>query len=215
MRNFLIVVLIASGSLVSAQDLIRFENGQTADASDINSNFESLESRINELPDSTCTISNSSGTTSVNCPDGTSASLVNQGAQTCSEKDFLGVWLYDEVDPSDGYRINAFDYVAEAGGTIARYEYVWTPTNGFEFLGEYLGTWEFESLTCSARIAASITGPDSLEGVVWISPGKSVARGFFCDEIGGCAVGVLTKYVEYGEAKGEPPRGLTRGVPKR
>ena len=214
MKRLLVLLLLFLPNLVSAQELHTFSNGEVADAEKINENFESLKNRIDEKPDSTCSVTTSSGVTSINCPDGTSASIHNQTNQPCVESDFTGVWLYDEVNSLDGYQVNAYDYIVEAGGSFTRWDYIWTPADGFVDVAQYSGNWSFDGSDCSAQISAPVTSSEQLEGLVWISPAKSVARGFFCDAITGCAAGVLTRYVIYDSAKGSFTRGRIRGTKK-
>lgn len=49
MRQLVIALLIVFSSLVPAEELIKFENGQVADAEDVNANFQALSERLMSL----------------------------------------------------------------------------------------------------------------------------------------------------------------------
>lgn len=61
MRSFVLILSLFISSLSTAQDLVEFENGQVADAEDINANFDVLKSRIDQTDE----------IFGLSCPEGT------------------------------------------------------------------------------------------------------------------------------------------------
>ena len=55
MKHFFLSILLIFPVGLSAQDLVEFENGKVADADDINSNFNLLKEKIEEIVSSLMT----------------------------------------------------------------------------------------------------------------------------------------------------------------
>jgi hypothetical protein len=51
MKRLLLLILLISPMAVLAQDLVEFENGQVADADDMNANFQTLDERLTNIED--------------------------------------------------------------------------------------------------------------------------------------------------------------------
>lgn len=83
MKRLLLSTPLLFISLLSAQDLVEFENGQVADADDMNANFTLLLNRIDELTGSeagSCTAIQQNNTAIIEFPDGSRAAIAGYGS---------------------------------------------------------------------------------------------------------------------------------------
>ncbi len=154
MRIFIFVsIFIFLGSLVAnsyASDLIQFQAGKPAVASDVNSNFNTLEQRITaleQLPIGGCSATQLDNSVLIECADGTSGVIAGAGT----------VLVYPEgQSPSvDISQIKTGDIiVADANGVVLAK--VWTAS------GDY---FQVELQTTGGRILAVITNNNSTESV--------------------------------------------------
>ena len=91
MRIFVSVIFMFALSAIADEsgELVQLQNGEVADAEDINGNFELLKKLIDESSDTSCTISTADGSTTISCPDGSSSSIpINNQFSACMESDF-------------------------------------------------------------------------------------------------------------------------------
>jgi len=73
MKKLFASFLLISSSLVSAQELHTFSNGEVADADKINENFEALKSEI--IGNGGCSVEQDEDSVNISCSDGTTAVL--------------------------------------------------------------------------------------------------------------------------------------------
>ena len=87
MKHFFLSILLIFPVGLSAQDLVEFENGKVADADDINSNFNLLKEKIEEMPtDTSCAIEKSPDTVTISCPNESAVVLdYDPNVGTCVE----------------------------------------------------------------------------------------------------------------------------------
>lgn len=192
---FLVIQLFAYAANASdAAELAKFENGQVADADDINANFELLKELIDESTDTSCSISVSGVITSISCPDGSSASLSSSNQNSvCAETDFEGTWIFSGPDFDNGYVADLDFYTLYTNKSLeyASYE---CSVNGCVLLEEISGNWgEFDRDVCAIQVAADVVSPSSARGFVFLSASKSAVTGFVCDAVLGCKAGTLQK----------------------
>jgi hypothetical protein len=81
MRSFVLILSLFISSLSTAQDLVEFENGQVANANDMNANFSSLKEAIDavNVEAGGCSATQQDNTVLFECADGTSAVLAGAG----------------------------------------------------------------------------------------------------------------------------------------
>ena len=120
MKKLFASLLLISSSLVSAQDLIEFENGQVANAVDINTNFSQLKQTIEDMPaDTSCAIEKSSDTVTISCPNEDAIALdYDPNLGTCVEEDFVGVWFFTGPDDDNSAIADLEFYYLFSDGSI-------------------------------------------------------------------------------------------------
>lgn len=196
MRIFVSVIFMFALSAIADEsgELVQLQNGEVADAEDINGNFELLKKLIDESSDTSCTISTADGSTTISCPDGSSSSIpINNQFSACMESDFEGVWIFSGPDFDDDSvaDLEFYAFYDDKSIELSGYE---CSVYGCELLGAISGTWgEFDSSFCSINVTADVSSSDSARGLLFLSASKSVLTGFICDPENGCIAGSLNK----------------------
>lgn len=212
MRIFVAVIfmLALSATADESSELVQFQNGAIADATDINGNFELLKKLIDESSDTSCTISTAGGSTSISCPDGSSASLSSStDASDCAADDFEGTWSFSgpDFDDDDLAELDFYNLYSDGSLNLMAYE---CSFDGCELLVELSGIWgSFDSNSCSIQLSANITSQDSAWGLVYLSASSSALTGFLCDTVAGCIAGSLHKTRASSQRKALPKDAVT------
>ena len=147
MRKLFLLASLFIAPVVSAQELVEFENGQMADANDINKNFQGLKNAIEKIE---------------------VAPTVQPRDKPCTQSDLVGQW-YQTKGVSGGFEIsvsNFFssgDYVLEGLQVTALGEEEYT----------VFGTYEFRSSICGFTLEI-INLPSLAVGVINLD--KSVMK---------------------------------------
>lgn len=174
MRFWLSLMFLFPFSVVADEstELVQFENGEVANADDINANFENLNQRLTSVEGSTPS-SSSSG---------------------CVEEDLVGNWLHDEIPSIDSASVRAYDWKFKAGNDLEVNVYSWTPESGYVDDYSFTGTWQINSTNgCELGISIDTSLPNNL-GVAWVAPSKSVMTLANCPYQQTCQTRILTKF---------------------
>lgn len=196
MRIFVSVIFMFALSATADEsgELVQFQNGEVANAEVINENFRLLKELIDNSSDTSCAISSNEGSTSISCPDGSSASIPTSNQfSACMESDFEGVWIFSGPDFDDDSVADLDFYAFYDDKSVELFGYECSVTQ-CELLGETSGSWgEFDSTFCSINVTADASSSDSARGLLYLSASKSVLTGFICDRVNGCIAGSLNK----------------------
>ena len=80
MFRFTLPMLLVFSTSVPAQELVQFQNGQVADADDINANFQTVSDRLTLLEQAGgCSVTQENSGARLTCADGSSAIIANGG----------------------------------------------------------------------------------------------------------------------------------------
>ena len=215
MRIFIAVIFMVALSATADEsgELVQFQNGEVADAEDINGNFELLKKLIDESSDTSCTISTADGSTSISCPDGSSASLSSSDhSSDCTASDFEGIWSFSgpDFDDSDLAELDFYTLNPDGSARLVEFE---CSFNGCELLAEFSGIWgSFDSDSCSIEVSANVTSQGSAWGFVYLSASSSTLTGFVCDTRAGCVAGSLHKTKASAQGKPLPVKTIKPAV---
>ena len=200
MRHISFCVLFLAISSAYGEELVKFQNGNVADANDINANFEQLQREITNK--GVCSVQQDGNNAVISCPDGSEATIVGPSPSaentrydlrrtlfesSCSPDDFVGTWV---SWGNTGRYKHEWHFWASGALGEAEYESPRVVMHSYYCPGTYCnprgevgtewGTWLLELSgigACQIYVSTGNNMDRRSEGLILMSPSKSTMTG--------------------------------------